>query len=193
MKKISNEEFKILVESIKGTYLIFCFNKIGHIEIGKELNRKPWEDFKDVWSYILVSLRFYYSVNLAKIFDREYFYDNIKKVEKFNISFCRIIPDYKNKFSKKSLETIEKVKNIRNEILVHQDAMAMLSNKNCEEHYELDFKGNMIEGLFIEIFEFLNEIKEDYGYMEEINQEKEKEKIQERFNEWYKVFREKYI
>jgi hypothetical protein len=188
-KKLSSEEFKVFVNSIKATYRIFCFNKIGHEIIGKEPFRKPWEDFMDIWNYILVNSRFYYLVNVVKIFDPEF----DTKTNKSNISFCRVVPGYKDKLTKQNLETIRNVRSMRNEILVHPSAEALLENKYCEENYGLDPMGIKIESLFKKIFELLNEKKGDYQYSEDINQEKEKENIQKRFKEWYKIFEEKYV
>jgi hypothetical protein len=178
--RFSNDEFEILVSSLKGTYHQFCFNKVGH----EKISGKPYKDFEYIWTNVLVALRHYYLINFAKIYDKESY--SIKSGEKITLSIFRIISE--NKFSKESIETIKKIKKMRNEMLAHLEAKVVLQGKNCEKDYGLGFKGEEIEVLIGETFNLLNEIRASYGYTHELNQDREKALIRERFEKWYNVF-----
>jgi|SRR3989344_2090289 len=180
IKKLSSEEFKILVGFLRYTYQQICFNKIGH----EKISGQPWKNFKYIWTSILVSLRHYYLINLAKIFDKESYI--VKGEEKVNLSIFRAIPE--DKFNKDYWETITNIKRIRNKMLAHLDSEAVLQGRGREEDYGLDFKGRKIESLIGKTFELLNQAGESFGCTDELNQEREKRYVQDKFNEWYKVF-----
>lgn len=179
-KKLSNEEFALFVDLLKGAYWQFCFNKVGH----KEISGKAFRDFENLWALILVSLRNYYLINLAKIFDRESCW--VKGREKVNLSIFRAIP--RDKYSKDDIETIENIKQIRNEIVAHFDAEAVLLGKRFEKDYGLDFEGKKIGSLFSNTFKLINQVKTNFDYSQELDQAREKGKIEEEFNKWYSNF-----
>lgn len=189
IKKISNEEFKLLVGFLRYTYQQFCFNKIGHKEIGKEPYGIIYNNFIIIWNFILVSLRNYYLINFAKIFDKESCF--VKGKKKIHLSIFRAIP--REKFNKDDLETILKIIQIRNETLAHLEAEAVLQKKFSEEDYGLDFEGKKIESLIGKTFELINQIREDFSYVHELNQSQEKDYIQREFNRWFRIFKETYI
>ena len=182
IKKLSNEEFKLLVGTLSFTYRQFCFNKIGH----KKIDDKPWENFKDIWSHILISWRHYYLINLAKIFDKKSY--NTRNGKKITLSIFRAIP--KSKFSADDKETIKKIMRVRNEMLAHLEAEKVLQGKRNEEAYGLDFEGKQIESLIGNTFKLLNQIRLDYGFPYELNQRQQKNDAEKEFDKWYKVFKE---
>lgn len=179
--KLSNEEFKILADFLRFTYRKFCLSRIAHDEIGKDPHGNIFTDFQDIWTYILISLRHYYLINFAKVFDNEFFF--AKGGKKMNLSIFRLSRDY---FNQDDLEIVENIKNIRDELLAHLDAKAMIQGKRREKDYGLDVE--KIEFLFQKTFKLLNIEKENYGYIKELILTQEKQYIQEKFNEWYNNF-----
>lgn len=185
IKKLSNEEFRLIVGCLSFTYRQFCFNKIGH----KKISGKPWENFEDMWSHILVSWRHYYLINLAKIFDKKSY--NTRSGKKITLSIFRAIP--KSKFSVGDKKTIEKIMRVRNEMLAHIEAEKALEGKRNEEAYGLDFEGKQIESLIDNTFELLNQIGKDYGFPHELNQREQKEDAEKEFDRWYEVWKKAYL
>ena len=183
-KKLSNDEFKLIVGSLSFTYRQFCFNKRGHQEISGE----SWKNFEDTWSHILVSWRHYYLINLAKIFDKKSY--NTRSGKKITLSIFRAIP--KSKFNTSDRKTIEKIIRVRNEMLAHLEAEKALQGKRSEESYGLDFGGKQIESLIGNAFEMLNQVRNDYGFPYELNQRQQKEDAEKEFDRWYKIWKEAY-
>lgn len=191
IKKLSNEEFKLLVGCLRGTYHQFCFSKIGHKDIGGKIYENKTDNDKNfifIWNSILVSLRSYYLLNFAKIFDKPSY--PCKNGERNTLSIFRAIT--RDKFTKEELETIDSIKSIRDELVAHLDSEALLQGKKLEEDYGLDFEGKKIELLIGKTYELVNQIRGDFDYTHELDLNKERDYIQKEFDKWYNVFKEKY-
>ena len=178
--RLSNKEFERLVGTLSGVHHQLCLNKIGHDRI----KDGSWNDFEYMWTNLLVALRHYYLGRLANIFDKPAYKKGL------NISIFRAIP--KKKFSKQSRKTIDSILALRNKTGSHLDSEALAAGKELEEHYGLDFKGEKIRALIRETYNLFNAVRGDYGYIEKLDDVQERQFAEQKFEEWYKVFEEKY-
>ncbi len=186
-RKLSNQEFQVLVDNIRYTYWQFCFNRIGHKEIEGRVYKNEIDgdkNFKLIWDMILVSFLNSYLLGLAKIFDRKSYGD------KNTLSIFHFIK--KSKFNKDDRATIRKVKQARNEIIAHLEATKVMEGKNRLEHFGLDGQAKDIESLFTNTFNLVNNIEENFSYKHKIDPVKEKAYIQKEFDKWFKIFKEMY-
>ncbi len=182
--RLSNEEFERLVGTLAGAHHQFCLNKIGHDRI----NNDPWKIFPYIWTTILIALRHYYLSRLANVFDNPA--SNTPRGTKFNLSILRPIP--KENFSEDSQKTIDAILTLRNRIGSHLDSEDVMMGKALEEDYGLDFKGEKIRALIRETYSLLNQIRNEYGYTKKLDDVQERQLVEQKFEEWYKVFEEKY-
>jgi len=176
INKLSAEEFKLLVGSLRYTCRQLCLRKIMQDRVSGE----PWQKFPDIWSAIIISLRNYYLINLAKIFDKESYYG-----DKITLSIFRAIP--KSNFSLKNQKTIDNILRMRRELLAHFESKVLSQGNLSERDYDLDdgsLGSKKIEDLIDETFILLS----NYGYAGELKREQEKKYVEERFSEWYKAF-----
>jgi len=191
IKKLSNEEFKLLVSCLRGAYQQFCFSKIGHKDIGGKIYENKTDNDKNfifIWDSILISLRSSYLINFAKIFDKPSY--PCKDGERNTLSIFRAIPP--DKFDTDHLKIIDNILQIRNKLVAHLDAEAMLQGKQLEKDYGLDFEGKKIKSLIVKTYELINQIKGDFGYSHELNQIQEESYVQKEFDKWYEIFRATY-
>jgi hypothetical protein len=121
---------------------------------------------------------------LANVFDK------LAYKGQLNISIFRVIP--KKKFSKESQKTITSILTLRNKTGSHLDSVVLMAGKELEEHYGLDFPGEKIRALIKEAYALLNQVRNEYGYSKELDDVKERKFEEQKFEEWYKVFEEKY-
>lgn len=182
VEKLSDEAFVYLIEFLEKTCQVFYFSKIAHKKIGE--NDNNYDKYKEVWKWILNSLRCYYIVKLSNLFDPSI--SSTDSGRKYNISIMRVVS--KEKFGEENQKTIDNIRSIRKKIISHFDEENILSGKKTEENYELDFEKEKIAVLIKNIFEVLNREKSKYNYDKELNLESIEKHVEEKFDDWYKIF-----
>ena len=166
-----DKSFEVLVENLSLAYNQFCLNRVIHEKVADSF----YSDFSYTWNVILWGLEESYFLGLVKIFDKPR-----------NISIYRFM-DYE--FQQHG-ETITKLREFRNKMLVHLDFKKMLEKDKFIE--ELNFKSDRsdIESLFNKLIELVDQIKTDFGFSEDLKLrfKQEKDDTRKQFIDWFNIF-----
>lgn len=144
----SRKNFKILTDNLLYGYRLLCLNEVLHKKVGAGKSTY-YDNFKEVWDEILVSLEILYLLELAKVFDD---YKSKKRSRKI-ISIHDFFSNYKPEF-KGYLDDIKKVIKIRHETIAHTNQNAARNLKGFFE--KLGWKHAYARPLFEKTIDALN-------------------------------------
>lgn len=165
-----SKEFEMLIKNLSLAYYQFCLNEIMHEKVAGKI----FTDFQLLWTVTLLGLEEAYLLGLAKFFDRPKELDETISIYYF--------------FDFNQNELINKLKMIRNKMIVHLDKKLALKTGFLDE---LRLTKGDIESLFVTAITAVDQIKKNFGVIEDLKLEFELKKAETRhwFNEWFDVFK----
>lgn len=176
-EKIKNKAFEIFIKDLSKAYQEFCLNRIIHKKIGG----KFYNNFKSTWNIILVGLEKSYLLGLARLFDKYRLEGKDKNISIYFFLDYQFINHNK---------TIGKLKKLRDKMLCHSDVEKMLELEKFLKKLNFRQDRGDIESLFSTTIETANQIKENFNFTQNLEEQfrQEKEIIIDKFDEWFKVF-----
>ena len=181
-----NKDFKILIDDLLFTYRQFSLNRIGH----KKIKTAVYRRYRFVWDSMLVSLEREYLIGLARFFDKT----RQKSKRPKPISIYRFL-GYQYKFPGQQL-VIKKITKLRHKWLAHLDVSEMRKWKKFIKR-EINFQSlppyRTIEPLFEVVIKVVDQNRRKFGVTNNLINSfgQKKKEAEDKFNEWFRVFRKK--